>query len=178
MRWERSGLSAASSGRSSTSRSRPTATRSCPIACWLVSAARRSSSHGVRFRSASSPPASCSSGSAASTRFWWWRPRRRPSASPRASRGRFARRLARKNCSALPDERDGLSRQTLATTGEAELVRRRRSHAYGRAEDLTKGASHLLAPRRDARLLADQHAVRIDDRTAGLTDLLERGTQE
>ena len=57
---------------------------------------------------------------------------------------------------------------------EAELVRRGRADVHARgldAERVGKSMAHLLAVRRDLRLLADQHTVGVDERVARLAHL-------
>ena len=54
--------------------------------------------------------------------------------------------------------------EPLAATGEAHVIGRRRAHVHLTAADrLRQPLAHLFAVRRDLRLLADQHAVRVDE---------------
>src|SRR5579862_9945177 len=84
--------------------------------------------------------------------------------------------------SAAPEQRDGVRGQALAATRVAEPVGRRRPDVdLAGADRLLEAAAHRLAVRGDPRLLADEHAVGVDELEArsrhlriGLREQLER----
>ena len=103
----------------------------------------------------------------------WRAPERRNDRAPAGravSRSNDGRSLTRR---AL-EQRHRLRREPLAPAREAEEVGRRRPHADpvgAHPERRREPIAHRGSVRRDARLLADQHAVGVDELVAGLPHL-------
>src|SRR5439155_4183301 len=90
-------------------------------------------------------------------------------ASRGGSRAGPAARRSGRAPSAL-EQRDRVRREAFSPSGEAEPVGRRRTDVdLTPVDGLREPPPHLVAVRGDARLLADEHAVRVDERPARLT---------